>query len=305
MYEGHFGLRFRPFRPSPDSETYYPATSPERAIDRLQRGLADDEALLVLTGEPGLGKTLLCHCLLERLGDNVTTAFLTHGHVTGRAGLLQAILFDLSQPYEGRSEQELRLGLTEFLLKNFSSGKRAVFVVDEAHHLTSECLEELRLLANLESRRGKAVQIVLVGQSTLLDTLRRPELVALAQRTAVRARLETLPLDEAADYLVHQIRSAGGRPDSIFTDEALEVLARGAAGVPRFLNQAAHSALLMAYSAGATLVDAEAAVEALSTLGLGVDESPTDDLTELSLHTRLIADEEPTCRLFEAPRRPA
>src|SRR5262245_47798791 len=220
MYEGHFGFGHRPFRPTPDSECYYPATSQERALDRLQRGLADDEPLLVLTGEPGTGKTLLCHCLLERLGESVTTAFLTNGHVAGRSGLLQAILFDLSQPYEGRGEQELRLALTDFLLKNFAAGKRAVFVIDEAQHLPPEALEELRLLANLESRRGKAVQVVLAGHSSLLETLRRPELASLAQRAAVRVRLDALPLEEAADYLLHQLRGAGARPEAVFTDEA-------------------------------------------------------------------------------------
>lgn len=307
MYEGHFGLRHRPFRPTPDSESYYPATSQERALDRLQRGLSDDEAILVLTGEPGTGKTLLCHCLLERLGDDVTTAFLTNGHVAGRAGLLQAVLFDLSQPYEGRAEQELRLALTDFLLKNFAAGKRAVFVLDEAHHLPADALEELRLLANLESRCGKAVQIVLVGQPSLLETLRRPELAALAQRTAVRVRLDALPLEESADYLLHQLRAAGARPETVVTDEALEVLARGSTGVPRLLNQAAHRALLLAFSAGATLVDAEAALEALTVLGMRVEDTPAEgeDADAAPPHPHLAECEEPSCRLFGAPRRPA
>src|SRR5207248_3276534 len=101
---------------------YYPAGGQERVLDRLLRALNDDEGLVLLTGAPGTGKTLLCHCLLERLGPDITSAFLAHGRFGSRAGLLQAILFDLSLPHEGRVEQEARLALTEFLLKNFADG---------------------------------------------------------------------------------------------------------------------------------------------------------------------------------------
>src|SRR5947209_2167472 len=97
-----FGLRQRPFPTTQDTACYYPATGHEEALHRLLHGLADGEGVLVLTGAPGIGKTLLCHRLLERLGD-VRSAFLTNGHVPDRAGLLQAILFDLQLPLEGKS----------------------------------------------------------------------------------------------------------------------------------------------------------------------------------------------------------
>src|SRR5262249_39251723 len=158
----------RPFRPTPDSTCYYPATCHERALHQLLQGLRDDEGIVVLTGEPGTGKTLLCHCLLERLGPDVTSVLLTNTHFRDRAALLQAILYDLSLPYEGRTEQEMRLALTDFLLSNYAAGRRTVLLADEAQHLTTEVLEELRLLANLESRQGKAVQVVLAAHPSLL-----------------------------------------------------------------------------------------------------------------------------------------
>jgi type II secretory pathway predicted ATPase ExeA len=272
MYESHFGLRQRPFRASPDSGSYYPATGHELALQRLLRAMADGEGPVLLSGAPGTGKTLLCHCLLERLGTDVTCAFLTQGHFGGRAGLLQAILFDLSLPHEGRGEQDLRLALTDHLLRNYGEGKRAVLVVDEAHHLNADLLEELRLLGNLESREGKAVQVVLAAQPSLLVTLGRSDLASLSQRLAVRATVESLSVPEAADYLVHQVRVAGGRPDDVIAEEARELLARGTRGVPRLLNQAAHEALTLACSAGVRPVDAEAALEALALLGLDVPE---------------------------------
>lgn len=102
MDETRYGLRRRPFPATPDPACYYPADGHERALARLLQGLADGEGLVLLTGEPGVGKTLLCLCLLERLGDGSATAFLTNSHFRDRAGLLQAILYDLSLPHEGR-----------------------------------------------------------------------------------------------------------------------------------------------------------------------------------------------------------
>lgn len=272
MYEAHFGLRQRPFRPTPDSEAYYPATTHERALARLQRGITADDGLLLLTGEPGTGKTLLCHRLLERLGAETTSAFLTNSHFGTPAGLLQAILFEFSLPYEGRGPQEMRLALTEFLLQNYRDNHRALVIVDEAQHLSPELLEELRLLGNLESPRGRAVQVLLVAQPQLLETLRSPGLASVTQRLAVRSRLDRLDIHEAADYLVHQLRTAGARPESIITDEALTLLARGSGGVPRLLNQAANQALTLAWEGEATQVDAEVALEAMALLGLEAGE---------------------------------
>ncbi len=268
MYETRFGLRHRPFRATPNTASYYPATGHERALAQVQQAVAEDEGLVLLTGGPGTGKTLLCQCLAERLGPDVTCAFLTNSHFRDCTGLFQALLYDLSQPYEGKGEQELRLAFTEFVLKNCAAGRRTVLLIDEAQHLTPYLLEELRLLGNLEARDSKAVQVVLAAQPRLEQTLRLPDLASFNQRLAVRTRLEPLDTQEAADYLVHHLRAAGGRPKKIISDEALETLARGARGVPRLLNQAAHQALVLAEAGEASLVDVEAALEALASLGL-------------------------------------
>ncbi len=316
-----FQLRQRPFPATPDPALYYPATSHERAIARLLGGLADGEGVLTLTGAPGTGKTLLCHCLLERLGSGKNITFLTNGRAGSRAGLLQAILYDLSLPYEGRGEQELRLALTEHLLKSYEQGRSTLLILDEAQDLTPDLLEELRLLGNLESRSGKAFQLVLVGQPALLNMLRRPELAALWQRVAIRAEIEPLPVQEAADYLLHHVRVAGGKPERLFADEALELLSRQTGGVPRLLNQAAHQALRLAAEAGTGQVDAEAALEALAMLGLAEEsQCPSEPLaldrndSEIAQHEEqnevnnpeeisAIAAEDSSCRLILATAR--
>jgi type II secretory pathway predicted ATPase ExeA len=214
---------------------------------------------------------------LDRLGETVKSAHLLHSHFPDRAGLLQAILYDLSLPHQSHSEQELRLSLTEFLLKNYEAGQRTLLVVDEAQHLGPDLLEELRLLGNLEGRGGRAFQVVLAALPAILQKLRLPELAALSQRLAVRPTLDPLGLHEAADYLVHHLRAAGGKPDRIVSDEALEILARGTQGVPRLLNRAMHQALTVAFAAGAALVDAEAALEALGILGLAREQDEAAD----------------------------
>jgi type II secretory pathway predicted ATPase ExeA len=283
----------------------------------LLHGLADGEGLLALTGTPGSGKTLLGHCLVERLGPEVQPLFLTNSHVSDRISLFQAILFDLGLPYEGKGEQELRLMLTNHLLQAFTTGRPTILLVDEAQHLSADLLEELRLLGNLEGRSGKALQIVFLGQPAFLEGLKRPELTAFRQRLAVRAELQPLGIQEAADYLLHHVRFAGGKPTRIFSDEALELLARATGGVPRLLNQAAHQAMTLAAEAEAGEVDVEAALEALNQLGL--DEEANSVSTPGPERAALKSDaaglvplthqapggegqeEDNSCRLFVAP----
>lgn len=274
MYEAHFGLNQRPFRSTPDREAYYPATSHEHALAPLRQAIADGEAFALLTGEPGTGKTLLCHRLLE--GESAATAFLTNSHFPGRAGLLQAILFDLALPHDVGGEQALRLALTDFLLRNLAQDKRTLLIIDEAHHLTPDLLEELRLLSNIESGRRKALQIVLSAQSAFDKLMSASNLSAFRQRVAVRCRLEPMGRHESADYLAHQLRLAGGKPDRIFTEEALDVLARATGGVPRLLNQAAHQSLTLACHAGVKPADAEVAIEACGVLDLAVEDPPEE-----------------------------
>jgi type II secretory pathway predicted ATPase ExeA len=276
MYQSHFGLRQRPFRSTPDPAAYFPAATHEHALALIRQALADDEPIALLTGEPGLGKTLLAALLLDRLGEDVSRVFITNGHLHCPADLFQAVLYDLGLPYEGKREQELRLAVTDRLLSDYATGRRTVLVIDEAHHLMPDLLEELRLVGNLETPTGRAVQTILVAQPLINDTLRRPDLRALAQRLTVRAEIGRLTQTESADYVVHQFRVAGARPDALIDDEAVALLARGADGIPRVLNQAGHLALALTFQAEAGRVEAEGVLEAFGRLGIEVSEDDAE-----------------------------
>jgi type II secretory pathway predicted ATPase ExeA len=287
MYEAHFGLRARPFRPGPDAAAYYPTAPHEEALQTLRQVLAADESFAALTGEPGVGKSLLAHVLLSRIGDEAACGVITNCHLETRTALLQALLYDLGLPYEGKAEQELRLALTDCLLARLGECRRTIVLIDEAHHLPADSLEELRMLANLESPHGQALQVVLIGLPDLLDTLKQPCLRALAQRLTTRIALGRLDAHESAEYLLHQLRVVGARPDAVIADEALELLVKSAQGLPRVLNQAAHQSLVLACHAGAGRVDAEAVLEALARLGIEMpveeESSPTAELDAFRL----------------------
>lgn len=309
MYHQRFALSRRPFPATPDTSCYYPASAHEAALARLHRAIDDDEGLMLLSGAPGTGKTLLGQCLLEQLDQQITSAFITNTHFEDRTALLQAILYDLGLSYDG-SCQALRLRLTDFLLANCAAGKRALLVLDEAHHLRPEHLEELRLLGNLEAGSGKAFQVILLALPAILETLQLPELTACSQRVVTRASVDALALDEAIDYLLHHLRIAGGRSETIIDDVALEILAQGALGIPRLLNHAGHQALKLTDQADLQKIDAEAALEALAVLGLDAETLPTTSANghaarQVELDSNSAPAEARSCRIFEAPRRPA
>ncbi|MCS7045679.1 MAG: AAA family ATPase [Gemmataceae bacterium] len=278
MAEERFGLKHRPFPTTPDTAYYYPATPHETALAPLVRAIRDKEGLALLTGDPGTGKTLLGQLMLERLGDNVVTAFITNTHLADRAALLQALLFDLGLPYADGTEQVLRLRLTEAVLNHCREGRRTVAVIDEAQHLSPDLLEELRLLGNLEAGSEKAFQVVCLAQTPIAATLKLPEMTPWKQRLAVHVHLGPLSVEESFDYLRHHIRLAGGNPEKIKDEAGVGTRARATHGIPRLLNQAAHHALVLADAAAMDRIDVEVAIEALAAIGLPTDHGGADDL---------------------------
>jgi hypothetical protein len=196
-----------------------------------------------------------------------------------------------------------RLAVTESCLDFYRDGGKTLVVVDEAHHLTADVLEELRLLSNLEGKDGKAVQVLLVALPVIEETLDEPALTALRQRLTVRAQLEPFDAEESAEYLLHQVEAAGGKPEKLFGEDVLDILAHAGQGIPRILNQAAHAAFTLADEAGQSQVDAEAAVEAVTRLGLDPAAEAEALATDTEESVRLVPEAPPepvAARMAEA-----
>lgn len=264
----HFGMTRRPFRPAVDTAAYFPAAAHEVALVAVTSAFARRDPVALIDGPPGTGKSLVARLWLERLPPQVPRVVLPNTGAVRPADVLQAILFDLNQPYRGLTEQELRLAVTEQLLVGAASGRPTVALIDEAQHLGTAALEELRLLGNIETAAGSSLFLVLVAQAQFREVLASPVCEVLAQRIGVRCRVEPFTAEEAAAYLRHQVKAAGGDPEVVFDHEAVEVLTGACGGVPRVLNRAASLAAELASGAKAETIDAEAALEALSALGL-------------------------------------
>ncbi len=264
ILERHFGFRRRPFRSLPDAGMYYPASSHERVLGELQAGLADDEPLLLLSGVTGVGKTLLAQRLMS-VAEELPRQYLFLPSTTQatRGDLLKALLFDLRLPYQGLSEQELRLAWYEACLNRFGNGQPTMVIVDEADLLPLEAFEEIRQWTNLNNGQAQIIQVLLLGQLEIRTLLERNELRSLRQRLLIRTELQPLAPEEAVDYLQHQLRLAGGRPDEILSAEAAELIAEHAAGLPRLLNQLMATALRTTAQLGMPQVDAEVVLEML------------------------------------------
>lgn len=270
----HFGMSARGFRPSVDVASYFPAASHEVALAGVSHAFERRDGLVLIDGPAGVGKSLVSRVWLDRLPADVPRVVLPNASATKPADLLQAILFDLSQPYQGLGEQELRLAVTAQLLALTGGGKPLVLVIDEAQNLSREALEELRLLGNIDTRSGPAAFAVLVAQPQLRDAFDRPAYEPVAQRVGAGFAVEVLTADESAAFVRHQAKAAGNA--DVFDDSALSLLAAACGGVPRVLNRAAALALDLAAQGEAESVDVEAALEALARLGLDAPEEPAE-----------------------------
>jgi MSHA biogenesis protein MshM len=270
----HFGLDRQPFRPAVDPAAYFPAAAHEAARTALAEGFARREPIALIDGPPGIGKTIVARKWLDDLVPDVPRAVVPNARAERPGELLQAILFDLALPFQGLSEQESRLALTGHLLDRAGECPYpTVLLLDEAHHLGEAVLEELRLLSNLETRSGAVIYAVLVANPNLRELIAAPRLEAFAQRLAVRAAIEPFSSEESHEYVRHQIRAAGGDPERVFSAEALALLSSACRGIPRLLNRAATLSLELATSGEAYQADAEAVLEALDRIGLGVTQA--------------------------------
>jgi general secretion pathway protein A len=251
MYEAFFHLARSPFDLTPDPTCFVPTRRHNEALAALYYGIRRHKGFVVLTGEVGTGKTLLLRCLLGLLKESkdVSYAYVFNGRLTPTE-FLQYILADFGLPVSGKNKSDLLFDLGKFLLTRGSRKMTTVLIVDEAHHLSSDILEEIRLLSNLETDNDKLLQIVLVGQPELNEKLDSDGLRQLKQRIAIRTHLGSLDADETQQYIEQRLQIAGGiqDPDPLFSAETTAAVFRHSRGLPRLINTICDNALITAYA---------------------------------------------------------
>lgn len=250
MYLEHFGLTAPPFRITPHTDFFFDGANRGATLDALLYAITHDEGIVKVSGEVGSGKTMLCRVLMERLPENVTIIYLANPSLA-REDILFAIADELhlALPENSRTSFVLRT-LQDHLITSFSEGRQVVVLIDEAHAMPAETLEEIRLLSNLETNRHKLLQLVLFGQPELDDILARPDMRQLKERITHNFRLEPLVRHDIASYLDFRMRAAGYRGPSVFTSAAVKMIARSSHGLTRRINILADKALLAAYAKG-------------------------------------------------------
>ena len=250
MYREHFGLNESPFRITPHTDFFFDGANRGATLDALVYAITHDEGIVKVSGEVGSGKTMLCRVLMERLPENVTIIYLANPSLS-RDDILFAIADELSLDIsESARTSAVMRALHDHLIESYGEGRQVVVLVDEAHAMPVDTLEEIRLLSNLESKRAKLLQLVLFGQPELNDVLARPDMRQLKERITHNFSLDPLVRDDITQYLDFRMRAAGYRGPSVFTSSALKMIAQSSLGLTRRINILADKALLAAFSSG-------------------------------------------------------
>lgn len=255
MYESYYGFQEKPFSLLPDPDFLYFSDKHRMALTMLQYGLMNQAGFTVITGEIGSGKTTLIRRLLNEADHNVTVGLVSNTHRTF-GELLQWVLLAFNLEYRDKKKVELYQTLADFIVKEYSQNRRTVLIIDEAQNLDAEALEELRMLSNINADKNQILQLILVGQPGLRETLRLPELHQFAQRIAVDYNLSPLSLEETWQYIRHRLKVAGGDPN-LFDTKACAAVYYYTGGTPRLINVLCDTALVCGYAEQKMKIDVD------------------------------------------------
>ena len=248
MYNAFFGFSEAPFSLSPDPAFLYRSAQHEEALANLIYGVQSRKGFVVLTGEVGTGKTTLLECLRDFLDSQfVEFAFIFNSRITPDQ-FFEMIAYDLDLRCERTSKTEVLFALNSLLLQQAEQGRTTVLIVDEAHNLDWEVLEEVRLLGNLENRRGKLIQVILAGQPELDRKLEAPNLRQLKQRIVLRCNLDPFTLEDSNEYIKSRLAKAGMDEQTVFPPELVAEIHLRSQGIPRIINAICDNLLLTSFA---------------------------------------------------------
>jgi general secretion pathway protein A len=249
MYNAYFGFRENPFNISPDPAFLYRSPQHEEALANLIYGVQSRKGFIVLTGEVGTGKTTLLECLRDHLdAQRIEFAFIFNSRIDTQQ-FFEMIAYDLDLQCERKSKTETLFALNSTLISLANQGRTCALIVDEAHNLDPDVLEEIRLLGNLENPRlGKLLQIVLAGQPELDQKLDAPRLRQLKQRVVLRCNLTPFSLPDTLEYIHSRLRKVGLDEQTIFPGEVLKELHVRSQGIPRLINAICDNLLLNVFA---------------------------------------------------------
>jgi len=250
MYERYYGLRERPFDLTPNPRYLFLSAKHREALSHLHYGISGRKGITVLIGEAGTGKTTLVHTALEQQREENTCAVYLSNPLLSRTEFFEFVAwgFGLDAGAE-TSKTKFVLELTRTLTARREAGGTSALVIDEAQCLSYELMEEIRLLANIETTADKLLPVVMVGQPELADRLNESSLRQLKQRVALRCNLPALDGMEIAAYVSNRIAVAGGKSDEIFTASAIETIFEHSRGIPRTVSVICDNALLSGFAA--------------------------------------------------------
>ena len=248
MYSAYFGLTENPFSLTPDPRFLFMSQRHREALAHLLYGMGERGGFVLLTGEVGTGKTTLCRSLLEQVPEGVEVALVLNPKQTALE-LVASLCDELNVSYPPATESlKVLIDLLNLhLMEIHAKGRRTVLIIDEAQNLSTDVLEQVRLLTNLETTTQKLLQILLIGQPELQTMMAQPELRQLGQRITARYHLPPLLLNETAAYIQHRLEVAGCKRN-LFTKGTLHLVHRLSGGVPRLINTICDRALLGAYA---------------------------------------------------------
>jgi type II secretory pathway predicted ATPase ExeA len=248
MYLEHFGLTAQPFRLTPDSGFLFMSEPHSRAKAFMDYTVWNREGFVVITGEIGCGKTTLIQKLLSELDKSVVVVAKLLQTQLDEVEFLQAVLLEFGLNPKNANKADLLDMLSSFLGEQFVQHKRIVLVVDEAQNLSRKVLEEIRILAELETQKEKILHVILVGQPQLNEILDHPEMEQLKQRVKLRYHIRALSEEEHAGYIRHRLSIVGASNRTLFPPETLPLIYQYSGGIPRLINTLCDTVLTCAWA---------------------------------------------------------